>query len=232
MTRAAALAAWAGFFAWLIATGERSRYLGPRTYWVVYVGGALLLLAAAAHLAPLVFDRNRRHIRRPVSIENRRRGEVVGLVVLVAPILAVLAVPAPQLGSLAASRKAAIGVSAAGVPAPPADSGDIGFREIQYAGESSSYAGEAGIAEGVPVTLQGFVREMRADELVLSRFYVSCCAADALPYSVRVVGDPATTAAVDEWLQVDGVIVRDGDGFAVDPRSIREIDEPRDPYLY
>ena len=35
LARGLVLACWAGFFAWLHLSGEKTRYLGPRTYWVV-----------------------------------------------------------------------------------------------------------------------------------------------------------------------------------------------------
>ncbi|MGH2821028.1 MAG: hypothetical protein ACRDJ5_10290, partial [Actinomycetota bacterium] len=81
-------------------------------------------------------------------------GEVVGLGLMLVPILAVIAVPNPRLGALAAFRKSsgdpALGSLASGVPAP---SGTISFIEIELASRSQEYAAEAGISEGTRVEL-------------------------------------------------------------------------------
>lgn len=36
------LAAWTAFFVWLIASDEMYRYVGPRTYWVIWFGAGAL----------------------------------------------------------------------------------------------------------------------------------------------------------------------------------------------
>lgn len=229
--RALALAAWSGFFTWLWIGGEMTRYLGPRTYWVVPFGALLLGAAALLHVGTLRADSPQ---------VPPRTGDVLGLVLLVTPLLAVAIVPDADLGSLAASRKSTgAGVSAAEALSPEAGEPieNPAFREIAYAEESSRYADAIGLSDGTETQLVGFVDD--GDEgpegtFVLTRFYVSCCAADAIPYSVAV--DPGDRAVEglgnDEWVEVDGYLEKRGDGLVLVAEELRPVEEPDDPYLY
>jgi putative membrane protein len=227
LARGVVLASWAAFFAWLHVSGEKTRYLGPRTYWVVVFGAVVLGAAAAAHLVTA-----RRAPAR--SLAPRDAWAIVALLV---PLLAVAAVPSAQLGALAASRKTAgAGAASVGAIAPPAPAAgdEVSFAEIHYASESPEYAAEAGIAAGMEVELTGFVTHpegLPSGTLGLTRFQVSCCAADAVPYTVPVAADPGSRED-DVWLRVVGrLALRDG-VYVVDPQAVRVVDAPGDPYLY
>jgi uncharacterized repeat protein (TIGR03943 family) len=216
------LGAWAAFFWWLWLTDEVTRYLGPRTYWVVVFGAVSLTVATLAHV-PLA--------RRS---EAGGRGETLAAVTLLVPIAAIVMVPRPDLGSLAASRKAT-GAAPAGVAYIPESTGEVSFREIELANQSVEYAATLEVSGGTEVELQGFVAAS-VDEpegaFELVRFYVSCCAADAIPYAVVV--DPEGSAVTydrDTWLSIDGYVEQRGSDFVVVAESVREIDEPSNPYL-
>ena len=227
LARGLTLACWAGFFAWLHVSGEKTRYLGPRTYWVVVFGTVVLGVAAAAHLLTL----------RTGSPSRVDRRDAAGLATLLLPLVVVAAVPSAQLGALAASRKTSgAGAAAVGAIAPPAPDagGPVSFVDVHYASESESYAAEAGIAEGMEIELTGFVTHpagLPSGTLGLTRFQVSCCAADAVPYTVPLIVDPGSRDD-DEWLRVRGnLALRDG-VFVLDPVEVTAVDAPRDPYLY
>jgi uncharacterized repeat protein (TIGR03943 family) len=225
--RGITLACWAAFFAWLHLSGEKTRYLGPRTYWVVVFGAAVLGAAALAHLIP-----SKRTV--PRALEAR---DLAGIAALLVPLLAVAAVPSAQLGALAASRKSAgAGAAAVGAIAPPAPAAGAppSFVDVHYASQSGSYAAEAGIAEGMEVELTGFVthsRDLPEGTLGLTRFQISCCAADAVPYTVPVVMDPASRSD-DTWLRVTGRLARRGGVYVLDPVATEVVEAPADPYLY
>lgn len=225
--RTMVLGLWAGFLAWLWIANEISRYLGPRTYWVVPFGALVLGAAAVAHVIVLVGRRDGAGAKTSI-------GDTVGLVVLLIPLVAVIAIPEPSLGALAASRKSAgTGVGALGSFAPAPDpEGEVEFIDIHFASQSEDYAARAGIVEGTEVDLTGFVthRDAGAATFRLTRFYVSCCAADAIPYSVavRAPGDQPD----NQWLNVSGALIRDGEGYVLDAARIEPIEEPENPYLY
>lgn len=222
--RALVLTAWSGFFAWLWLSGEMTRYLGPRTYWVVVFGAISLGAAAIAHILTMR------------SGEPRRvtRTDVVGAAILVLPLVAALSVPDAQLGAQAASRKKSAGGFAAAslLPVPEPD-GEISFIDIHYAAESSEYAASAGVVPSAEVELTGFVTAPSGPgELSLTRFYVSCCAADAIPYSVDVVGLDGSGYPEDTWLRIAGVLVEREGELVVETSEAEVVETPRDPYLY
>jgi uncharacterized repeat protein (TIGR03943 family) len=219
------LLAWAAFLSWLWFSGETVRYLGPRTYWVIPFGVLTLGGAAAAHIPWL----------RPGPGKPVGRSELVSALIIIAPLLIVLAVPQPRLGSLAASRKASFG--GGGGPAlivPGAEhDGEVAFIDFYYANESEEYALKSGVVEDEIVHLTGFVTESKPSRIRLTRFYVSCCAADAVPYSADIVLSERV-AGYDEnqWLRVRGRVAKDDEGrYVVEPTMIEPVTEPKDPYL-
>ena len=225
--RGVVLLGWAGFFAYLFFSGEVSRYLGPRTYWVVPFGAIALSLAAVAHLITVRSD----------SPRSFSWSEVAGFLVLLLPVIAVLAVPKPDLGALAASRKTTGGISAGVARPEPGTDVEVRFLEISYAEESEEYAQAIGATEGSEVNLLGFVsKESGGPEgtFELSRFYVSCCAADAIPYTVSVDDSGAGGGQFkdDTWLSVSGTLERRGRDLVVVAESVAPAEEPEDPYLY
>jgi putative membrane protein len=224
--RAIVLAAWAAFFAALWLTDETTRYLGPRTSWVVTFGTITLCGAAVVYgLAAL----RTRHRAQALSVR-----EALGLLVLLVPILAVLTVPRAELGALAAKRKTTNRAVASQRPT----GGEVSFAEIDYARYSPGFAEEAGIKPGRHVQLIGFVvtsSDAPGGAFELGRFYISCCAADALPTLVAI--DPAGVAPrsshpTDTWLRVSGRLARRGDEFIVRAEAIEPAEAPENPYLY
>ena len=221
--RAVVLLCWSGFFAWLWLSGEMTRYLGPRTYWVVIFGALSLGAAGLAHVVTLRSEDG------PGRIAS---SDAVAALVLLIPLVAVLTVPDARLGAQAASRKASAGGLAAAslLPLPEPD-GEISFIDLHYAMESAEYAASAGVTEGAEVELTGFVTYSPSGRLQLTRFYVSCCAADAIPYSAAL-GGAAGRWDEDVWLDVEGTVSGSGDGLHVEVTSVREVEPPDDPYLY
>ena len=93
-----------------------------------------------------------------------------------------------------------------------------------------------------PVTLVGFVSKDSAitDGFVLSRFIMSCCAADAQPLLVHVRSD-GPAPPIDSWVEVTGVQIPAPDDMADEDRVLTQnivleatevlrIDQPTDPY--
>jgi putative membrane protein len=217
--RALALVAWAGLFAWLWASGESVRYLGPRTQWVVPVGAIGLSLAAAGYLLATRAD--------PTSRISLREG--LGLAGLVLPVLAAAVLADAQLGALAASNKlSSRGIdSSALARLASRDAEEIGFLQLNAAGRDEGLTRELGLSEGRAVELTGFVSRT-GRPFTLSRFYITCCVADAVPVGVRVRGGGARR---DEWLEVTGVLERGRREWIVRATRIERVEPPSDPYL-
>lgn len=233
LLRALVLLLWAGFFFYLWLSGASTKFIGPRTSWVVPFGAIALGLTAACQMVTI-----RRAAARKVGAESSgvkpgvKPGDALGMLLLITPMLVLVAVPDAGLGSLAASRKTS-GEGIAGLTSilPPEDPDhEISFADIDWASESEEYAVKAGISEGLEMDLEGFVTGTGEGTFSLTRFYVSCCAADAVPYSVTV--ESPDHYDDDTWLRVSGRLGRAGDEYVLIPDVIEPIDVPKDPYLY
>ena len=222
------LLVWALFFAWLLFTGEVYRYIGPRTYWVVIFGVVCLAGVAIANAALVM----RTEGDRPTS------RQLIGFLAALLPILLVVLIPKPSLGSLAASRKVSGGIVSAAVQPSAADPSDeVSFPEIGYASESQEYAAAIGLVDGYTVELSGFVSDVKDGipdgTFALTRFSIFCCAADAVPYTVPVRLPPESTTRYprDTWLSVEGALFLDGDTWVLEAERVEEVSEPTNPYI-
>jgi putative membrane protein len=225
--RALGLAAWGGLFGWLWLSGESVRYLGPRTQWVVPVGAVGLTLAAVGYL----------HATRDAPSSRPRPLELAGVVTLIVPILAAATLAHAQLGSLAASNK----LSSRGIdPSALArlaskDAHGIGFLQLNAAGRDAGLSKELGLAPGTPVRLLGFVSSDPSQErpFELSRFYITCCVADAVPVGVHVTKGAVRRLQLqrDDWLDVTGLLTRGKREWVVRAVRVEHVDAPSNPYL-
>jgi putative membrane protein len=225
--RAIGLIAWGALFGWLWLSGESVRYLGPRTQWVVPVGAVGLTLAAIGYLRST----------REAPPSRPRALEVAGLAALIVPILAAATLAHAQLGSLAASNK----LSSRGIdPSALArlatrDAHEIGFLQLNAAGRDAGLSKELGLGPGTPVHLVGFVSSDPdgRGRFELSRFYITCCVADAVPVGVHVARGSVRRlrARKDDWLDVTGVLARGNREWIVRAVRVQHVDAPSDPYL-
>lgn len=221
------VASWAAFFVWLLWSGQVYRYIGPRTYWVIIFGAISLTLVSLAHLLPKV-----RGEAAPSS-----PGQLIGAIAMLVPIILVVVIPKPSLGSLAASRKLSGGlVSASGLQLlPPGGDVDISFQEVTYASESEKYAAAVGIVDGYELSLTGFVStgpDGPEGTFPLTRFSIFCCAADVVPYTVRVRPPEGETGFdTDTWVRAEGVLVQEGGTWVLQAESLERVDEPSNPYI-
>jgi uncharacterized repeat protein (TIGR03943 family) len=90
---------------------------------------------------------------------------------------------------------------------------------------------------GQKVNINGFVfhpKDLPANYLLLSRFVITCCAADAYPVSLTVKYTGDRSYPQDSWLQVKGkAIVETLSGsrqFVIDASEIKPIAAPKNPY--
>ncbi len=221
---AAALAAWAGLFWFLMASGRTSLYLSSRTDWLVPVGAVLLTLAALGRGLTV-------RSRRPEAL-GRKDAWTAGVIVF--PVVVVLALPPASLTSFAASRRSSF--SSAGFTTSPEDvaQGELSLADVAGAMRSEDAMKALVTRAGSEVTFVGFVTRdegMPADEFVLTRFLISCCVADALSVKVRVVGAPPGDLEKDQWVRVTGKMYPLPDEVIVDASQVDKVKRPKRPYL-
>lgn len=94
-------------------------------------------------------------------------------------------------------------------------------------------------ALGQKVDLIGFVARWEGlgpEEFVLTRFVVTCCAADAVPVGVKVIWRSAGSFLDNQWVRVQGrakAETWDGRlGVVVRPDAVDRVEVPAVPYIY
>lgn len=156
---------------------------------------------------------------------------------LILPVLGLLLVAPPALGSYAAGQ-AGTALSSQQVsdfpPLPPGDPARIGVLD---------YASRAVFDKGVSlgdrtVQLTGFIAKGPSGEPILARIILSCCAADGRPIKLGMSGNAPAGLADDTWVEVVGKYT---DRTVTDPvneetipyievETWTEIDPPKQPY--
>ncbi|MDP9068652.1 MAG: TIGR03943 family protein [Actinomycetota bacterium] len=221
---AAALAAWAGLFWFLMATGRTNLYLSSRTDWVVPVGAIILTISAAGR-----FVSARSETPHPLSPKD-----AWGIGVIILPVVAVLALPPASLSSFAASRRSSFATAGFSSSPEQVATGELSLSDVAGALRSEEAMTALVGRAGSDVDFTGFVTRdpgAAADEFTLTRFLISCCVADALSVEVRVVGAPPGEFEKDQWVRVTGKIYPLGDEVIVDARSVEAVERPEKPYL-
>ena len=93
---------------------------------------------------------------------------------------------------------------------------------------------------GQKVKVQGFAihpKEFPDQFLMLARFVITCCAADAYPVGLPVKLTQSRAAyAPDTWLEIEGEMITETLAgkrqLTIQASSIKPIDEPKKPYDY
>jgi uncharacterized repeat protein (TIGR03943 family) len=221
--------------------GDYLRYVKPAQQpWIIAGGAVMVALGLIAIARDLL-------AARAAAIEADSAGEVHAhdhttrsAWLLMVPVLAVFLVAPPALGADSVTRteaRAPQSAEASNAAAfPPLPAGDVVPLEVN---QFVSRAGwdKSGTLNGRTVKLSGFVVHSDGNT-VLARLVIGCCAADAFPITVRLLGDDVAGFPNDTWLEVTGVVVP---GTATRENSyrpdftlssVRQIPAPKDPYEY
>jgi uncharacterized repeat protein (TIGR03943 family) len=200
------------------------RYVNTWMQWPLVVCGGLLLLLSASDLLSSPGDAHDEapHVPRAAWL-------------LFLPSLVLFLVAPPALGAHYAERAQDTPVAVEAVeptfaPLPATDPAPVPLEELVV---RAAYAGGAQTLVGRRLELTGFVSRDRSGRWYVSRFGISCCAADATV--TRVVASGADAPPDDQWVRVVGTHVADtGAGGHATPEllveSLERIDPPRNQY--
>jgi putative membrane protein len=179
------------------------RYVKAGLRPLLLLTGIILIVAA---LATFWYElRAARAARRSPSGQAAREGHthreprVAWLVVL--PVLALIAVLPPALGSYTADRTGTALQAPAGFAKLPA--GDPVRLSVADYAERAVYDHGHSLANR-RVKLTGFITVAGRGEPILTRMILNCCAADALPIKVGLSGRVPSGLRPDTWLEVVG----------------------------
>ncbi|MDG4764863.1 TIGR03943 family protein [Solwaraspora sp. WMMD406] len=157
---------------------------------------------------------------------------------LILPVLGLLLVAPPALGSYAAGQAGtALSSQQASSDYPPLPDGDPAeISVLDYASRAIFDEGES--LQGRDIALTGFITDGPDGEPMLARIVLSCCAADGRPIKVGLAGSVPSGLPVDTWVSVVG---RYSEQIGTDPvngasipylqvESWQQIDPPRQQY--
>ncbi|SDT59163.1 TIGR03943 family putative permease subunit [Actinoplanes derwentensis] len=120
---------------------------------------------------------------------------------LLLPVLGLLLVAPPALGSYTAGQSGTVQVSADSDYAPLPDGDPAKLSLLDYA--SRVIYDEGRTLNGRRLQLTGFVTT-GPEGVMLARIVVSCCAADGRPIKVGLTGGPIVDVPAGTWLAVTG----------------------------
>ena len=214
-------------------TGTYLRYVKPSHQWLLIAGGAIMILLAAVSIV--------RELRGARDLDDHGHAHSARSAwLLVLPVLAVFLVGPPSLGSDSVARAAGNrpevpsteGEGSALFPAlPPGDPLVVPLGEF-----SSRAAWDRGHSlDDRTARLTGFVVQ-EGDDTYVARLAISCCAADAFPIKVKLLGRELSHLSDDSWVEVDATL-RPGSATraneyvpSVSVHAVRGITAPEDPY--
>jgi uncharacterized repeat protein (TIGR03943 family) len=120
---------------------------------------------------------------------------------LILPVLGLLLVAPPALGSFTAGQSGTLPVADSDyAPLPAEDPAPVGL--LDYASRALYDDGRS--LAGRRVRLTGFVTAGADGAPMLARIVVSCCAADGRPIKVGLTGGPVVDVPAGTWVEVTG----------------------------
>ena len=214
----------------IAADDTHLRYVRPAHRWLLLGAGAVIVVLA---VVALVRDR-----RDAVAAEpHDHGGERHAPWLLLAPVLVIALVAPPALGADAVVRAGAANavIRAADAFPPLPDGAALTVAEVVQ----RSAWDTSGSLDGREVELTGFVVR-RGAAVELARLTIACCAADARPHRVRLVGgaDELGDPPPDTWLRVRGRVqsgsATAATGYvpALTVTAAGVVAAPPDPYEY
>jgi uncharacterized repeat protein (TIGR03943 family) len=157
---------------------------------------------------------------------------------LILPVLGLLLVAPPALGSYAAGQAGSVTAAPARdsdyPPLPAGEPAPVGL--LDYASRALFDDGKS--LTGRTLKLTGFVTPAPDGKPMLARMVLTCCAADGRPIKVGMTGQAPMEVPADTWVEVTGVYsthrgkdpVNDVAVAYVEVKSWQEVQQPKNPY--
>lgn len=209
----------------LSVSGAYVKYVRAGMGWILLTTGVLLVVLGLVGVVRALGRGSGR-----LSSHDHAHGEWSGWLLLV-PVLALLLVTPPALGSFGVSRSAAVNVSSGGRTFDPLPAGPAVPMSLREFDERAADNNGAGFGS-TPVRLTGFVAATSDGQgFRIARYQIACCAADAVAAVARVTGTSGNPPARDQWVTVTGTFHGLADGVPeLRATSLVEVPSPVDPY--
>ncbi len=241
-----ALAAWGILMLKYWVNNELNLLIHPNYFGLVIVTGFALLIIAALRVLQLFVQVRQRKAGRPVTMPVAQHISLFPpgwstALLLAAAILGLLITPKVFASQTAIQRGVTDSITMTrsqpqafrGVNKPEERSLIEWVRTLAVYPEPDAYTGQA-------VKVQGFVvhpPELPSQYLLISRFVITCCAADAYPVGLPVkLTSNRDAYPVDTWLEVKGKMITETLSgkrqLTVEASSLNKIPKPANPYYY
>lgn len=225
------------YFLVLIVTGNLTNYINLRFAWVAYVGGAIFFLLGLVSLYGMLSPQEDDYQKYSEEADGKDAITWKMMAIVAFPLLLAVLIPSRSLG--VESVNSGISLNSVGVEGAgaftynPLDRNILDWlREFNRSNTPAEFNGQ-------PVDVIGFVYrepDFDTEEMMVSRFTMSCCVADAFAIGLPVVYDTAQDFTEGVWVQVQGEIKANDfvDDFMpiVYATSVEIIDPPAQQYLY
>lgn len=235
-----AIAAWGSLMLKYWLTGKLNLLIHPDYFWLVSTGGCSLLLVAILKAWQLL--RQRRRAVAPMQHVSLLPPGFSSVLLLATAIVGLMFTPRVFASQTAIGR----GVTdflVATRSHPQAFRSSVKPEErslVDWVRTLNVYP-EPDAYTGQKVNVQGFVihpPELPPEYLLLSRFVITCCAADAYPVGLPVkLTQNRSVYPPDTWLQVEGQMLTENLAgkrqLTIQTSSPpKKITEPQNPYEY
>ncbi len=201
------------------------------------IATGVLLVAAAVMTIWYSFRSSTAHEHEDDGHGHAEHGPRVGWL-LILPVIGLLMVAPPALGSYAANQAGSVVAEPVGdsdYPPLPAG-GTVEVSMIDYASRALFDAGKS--LEGRDVRLTGFITPTSDGTPMLARIVLSCCAADGRPIKIGLSGNAPADVPADTWVEVTGVYssrtskdpVNNADVAYLEVKTWQEVSQPKQPY--
>jgi len=235
-----AIAAWGILMLRYWLTGKLDLLIHPSYFWLVITGGWGLLIVSGLKALELLRQRRRTRISSTGHITLFPPG-FSSTVLLTTAIIGMLFTPR-VFASQTALQRGVTELLGATRSQPQAFRSSVSPQErslLDWVRTLNVYP-EPDAYTGQKVKVQGFVihpPELPPEYMLLSRFVITCCAADAYPVGLPVkLTQNRQAYSPDTWLEVEGKMTTENLGgkrqLTIQASSLKQIPEPKNPYDY
>jgi len=213
---------WVNAYYWLLEAGRYKAFIQPKLWPLLILALILLLAFSAAFISQFSLK----------SVSAFQLGAWIKAAILIVPVVFLWAIYGQSLGTDAFAKR----LLNTGQSVPLKNTNFENIPSKSLSANATSLLDLILYAEkfnGKPVAVEGMVfrsTTMDKNSFMLFRFAIACCAADALPFSIRV--NAATEAGLenDTWVRVDGLFnfdtIRGKQVSSITAESVRQLPPP------
>lgn len=239
-----AIAAWGILFLNYWASGKLYLLIHPSYMWLTVVAGIVLMVVAGLKGLMLMRQARRPTVRGGVTVAQHLRVFPPGfgsLLLLAIAVLGMVITPRAFASQTALDRGATDTLTVTRVR-PQAFRGSEKtedkslvdwIRTLTVYPEPDAYTGQKARVQGFVI----YPPNLSSQYLLISRFVITCCAADVYPVSMPVkLSQNRDAYKPDGWLEIEGEMITETLAekrqLVIVAKTIKEIPEPKNPYDY